>query len=70
MGNSGQPHSPGRGQDEPQRAVQHGPDDEVGRLICFCGERGRESGVVIQHTCGLREHARTSESPHVCPRHT
>lgn len=47
-GDSGQPHSPGRGQDQSQRAVQHGPDDEVGRLIRFCRERGRESGAVIQ----------------------
>ena len=39
-GGSGQPHSPGRGQDQAQRAVQHGPDDEVGRLLRFCGERG------------------------------
>lgn len=42
MGAVGRPHSPGRGQDEPQRAVQHGPDDEVGRLVQLCRERGRE----------------------------
>lgn len=42
MGTAGRPHSPGRGQDEPQRAVQHGPDDEVGRLVQLCRERGRE----------------------------
>lgn len=79
MGAAGRPHSPGRGQDEPQRAVQHGPDDEVGRLVQLCRERGREGsgaetapGTRTGGTRGTRapgEQTQTRAGPRGCSGH-
>lgn len=84
QGDMGQPHSPGGWQDESQRAVQHGPDDKVGRLIQLCrGDRERCYGaggcraiawhtrVHTLHTCTQRAHAAagTHRREHAALRH-